>query len=346
MFGTYRTLLAPMVVAMHLGGVPSIGSYAVFGFYILSGYLMTFIMQNNYGYNSPGILRYVANRFLRIFPIYWVSILFSVALIVVLGEKFSSDYQRSMVYPRTMSDILKNIFLFFSFRDSPRLSPPTWALTVELFFYILIGIGLSKSKWLVCCWLGLSLLYHAIAVTMEFGWGNIYYSIPAASLPFATGAFIYHFKDEISGAIDAIQGKVDKSFPIIIFCALVGNGLAGYLCGQLKGFFFYTNYLLCAVMVVVLSQRKTLPLITKRFDSWMGDFSYPIYLIHFQVGLVVVFLLSKTGLDYERPHLGVMFASVPLIFITSWLFTVGVERPIERVRDRVKRIHIGMPVEK
>ena len=51
MFGTYRTLLALMIVALHLGGVPVIGGYAVFGFYILSGYLMTLIMQTSYGYS-------------------------------------------------------------------------------------------------------------------------------------------------------------------------------------------------------------------------------------------------------------------------------------------------------
>lgn len=50
MFGTYRTLLAIMLIFLHLGGMPVIGSFAVFGFYILSGYLMTLIMQNNYGY--------------------------------------------------------------------------------------------------------------------------------------------------------------------------------------------------------------------------------------------------------------------------------------------------------
>lgn len=49
MFGTYRAFLALMVVALHLGGIPKIGAYAVFGFYCLSGYLMTLIMQTNYG---------------------------------------------------------------------------------------------------------------------------------------------------------------------------------------------------------------------------------------------------------------------------------------------------------
>ena len=59
MFGTYRTLLALMVVALHLGGYRVMGAYAVFGFYILSGYLMTLIMHVSYGYSTSGFGRYV-----------------------------------------------------------------------------------------------------------------------------------------------------------------------------------------------------------------------------------------------------------------------------------------------
>ena len=55
MFGTYRILLAIMVVLLHYADVPMIGQYAVFAFFSLSGYLMTFIMQQNYGYTARGI---------------------------------------------------------------------------------------------------------------------------------------------------------------------------------------------------------------------------------------------------------------------------------------------------
>ena len=92
MFGTYRTLLAMMVVVFHLGGVYALGYYAVFGFYILSGYLMTFIMQNNYGYSLRGRASYALNRFLRIYPVYWVSAVVSLLLIYILGQQYTTYY--------------------------------------------------------------------------------------------------------------------------------------------------------------------------------------------------------------------------------------------------------------
>jgi peptidoglycan/LPS O-acetylase OafA/YrhL len=68
----------------------------------------------------------------------------------------------------------------------------------------------------------------------------------------------------------------------------------------------------------------------------MGSLSYPIYLIHYQVGLVVVAFSSWIDLDYHRPSMVVLLLSLPLILLSSWIYTVIIERPIERVRRRVK----------
>lgn len=340
MFGTYRTILALMVVAQHLGGVHVIGGYAVFGFYVLSGYLMTFIMQNNYGYTLHGLSRYAANRFLRIYPIYWVSAIFSVTLILFLGEHISSDYHRALYLPSNNIEMLKNVLLFFPDRGFPRLTPPAWALTVEIFFYILIGLGLSKNKRLVLYWLAASIIYHAIAVILGLGWEKRYFTILAASLPFSTGAFIYHYKSRILKYISSIRGLTEEYLPFIIIGGILLNWLVGLLVGYSKGIFFYSNYVLCALMVVVLSERKTLPFITKYFDKWMGDFSYPIYLIHYQVGLVIIVLLGITGIEYKRPDFMLMLVSIPMIFMISWVFIVTLEKPIELLRCRVKKVNI------
>lgn len=336
MFGTYRTFLALLVVALHLGGVPNIGAYAVFGFYALSGYLMTFIMQNNYGYTTQGVARYAINRILRIYPIYWVSVLFTQGLIWSFGSAFTSSYHAAMYLPTSLIDIANNVFLFFPFREAPRLTPPAWALTVELFFYILIGLGLSKNKRLTIVWFAVSVLYHAAAIGYQWGWGSRYYSMAAASLPFATGALIYHYRQELLALLSRHKVTSLGVFPYCVAFLIIINWAAGLMLNQSTGLFFYSNYILCALMVVVLSDKKELPFISKKFDKWMGDFSYPIYLIHYQVGMLVVVLFSATGISVARPDLILMLASVPAIFALSWLITVLLERPIEAIRSGYK----------
>lgn len=337
MFGTYRTFLALMVVALHLGGLPKIGVYAVFGFYCLSGYLMTLIMLTNYGYTASGMTKYAINRFLRIYPVYWVSILMSAALIWYLGNSFTASYQPSMYLPGNFLELFKNLIIFFPFIESPRLTPPAWALTVEVFFYILIGIGVSKSKRSTLIWVGLSLLYHAGALIFQIGWNHRYFTIFAASLPFSTGALIFHYRHECSQTINRLKGRAYNYLPYFLVSAILVNWKLGHVLNQATGIFFYSNYILCALMVVVLSDRKSLPYISKKFDKWMGDFSYPIYLIHYQVGLIVVVLFAASGIELKRPDLILMAVSIPVIFVISWIITVTVEKPIELIRSNIKK---------
>lgn len=325
-----------MVVAQHLAGIHVLGAYAVFGFYILSGYLMTSILQNNYGYSSVGVSRYALNRFLRIYPMYWVSILLSLFLIIVFGEKFASDYHEAMFIPRDLYEYFKNIFLFFPVVESPRLTPPAWALTVELCFYILIGLGVSRNKTLVVVWLLLSLVYHLAANIFRWGWENIYFSIPAASLPFATGAFIFHFKDSLRQKCRLAEGVRKVSLVLVVFTFILVNWWLGSLNGYERSLCFYINYVLCSVMVFLLSCQNTLPCVPKSIDKWVGDLSYPIYVIHYQVGMLVVAGFGYFGLSYKRPDIYVLLLSLPFIIFTAWLLVVCVERPIENIRSRIR----------
>lgn len=338
MFGTYRTLLALLVVAHHLGGVPAvIAANAVFGFYVLSGYLMTLIMHQNYGYTFYGVSKYALNRFLRIYPIYWVSIALSAIIIIFVGEQYSVNYHPSIYFPDNSSELLKNIFIFFPFRESPRLTPPAWALTVEIFFYICIGLGISKRKKFVLYWFLFSALYHMIINVARMDWDYKYTIIPAASLPFSTGAIIYHYKYEAQEFLKKIPNGLHAYIPAILFSLILLNSIAGFLINQSNAWPFYTNYILNVFMIADLSERNALPFISKTFDKLVGDFSYPIYLIHYQVGLLVVVLMSFLNIGLNRPSPALLFISAPFIFMMAWLLTIAIEQPIEMLRVWVKK---------
>ena len=103
MFGAYRTLLALFVVFFHIGHLPYLGSYAVFGFYVLSGYLMTLVMHTNYGYTLVGMTKYAVNRVLRIYPIYWLACLLSIFAIYLLGSGYAFKFHQALVIPRDVA---------------------------------------------------------------------------------------------------------------------------------------------------------------------------------------------------------------------------------------------------
>jgi len=333
MFGFYRTFLALMVVALHIGGIPWVGGYAVYAFYTLSGYLMTLIMQRTYGYDAQGVGKYVLNRFLRIYPLYWVAGLFTLALIYWLGEAYTSDFIKYMLYPMTLSDIIKNIFLLFPTVDTTRLVPPAWALTVELCFYVLIALGLSKHAKIAMIWLVLSMVYHGIA--WFAGWDR-YYSVFAASLPFAFGSVLYFYRDKVLQKCFGSTQGLSPYLPLLLLVLMAINWYIGFLLTRSHELFFYTNIVLCALMLVVLSNYKSLPWLSKKVDAYWGDFSYPIYLVHYQVALLVMYMAQQSGLDISQPSITLMWLTIPAVFVAAWLLMLLVERPIERLRTRVK----------
>lgn len=334
MFGTYRTVLALFVVVQHLGGYSDIGNYAVFGFYVISGFLMTLIMHESYGYTSKGISAYALNRVLRIYPIYWISILLSLTLIGVFGSDVSSAYHHAILFPSNISDMLKNLFLFFPTLDSIRLTPPSWALTVELFFYILIGLGLSKNRNIVYSWFFFSLGYHVVNQIFCLGWDS-YFTLIAASLPFSTGALIYHIKDRIQ-IVKRMPKSLARSFPVLLVAAIGFNWIVAYLRSDLSSVHYYINYSLCSIVVLSLAQTRDLPFINGRLDKLLGDLSYPIYLIHYQVGLLVMLLLNEIGFSVARPSTFLLVVSTPCIIVVAWIMTITLERPIEVMRSVVK----------
>jgi peptidoglycan/LPS O-acetylase OafA/YrhL len=233
-------------------------------------------------------------------------------------------------------ETLTNLLLFFPFMESPRLTPPAWALTVEIFFYILIGLGLSKNRRITLAWFLISVNYHIGALMLRVAVDYRYFPVFAASLPFSTGALIFHHRDRLAQSVRDLPGAAAPHLPVLAFSAVVANCVLAILSGYADGILFYTNYLLCALMVVVLIDRKTLPFITKRLDSWLGDLSYPTYLMHLQVGMLVLLLFSAAGVDVSRPNLLLMTASIPAVLVCAWIISVCLERPIELIRSKVK----------
>jgi peptidoglycan/LPS O-acetylase OafA/YrhL len=334
LFGSYRALLAVMVVLQHLGGVRGLGVFAVFGFFVLSGFLMTRIMHATYGYSRAGVGRFALNRCLRIYPIYWVACLLSIALVLWLGTERSTAYKENLFLPDDLESVLRNLLIVVGLDSAPSLTPPAWALTVELFYYACIGLGLSRTPRLTVLWFAASVVYVAAANLLQLPPEYQYSLIPAGSLPFAIGGLIHHFGARGLAALPPLRRPLA---PACLFALMLLNHALSREWGTLRGFGFYLNIALNALIVLCLSARTALPGISRRLDERLGSLSYPIYLIHFQAGL----LLLGLGLDMQRGELGFALVALPPIVALAGALTLLIENPIERVRERVKNAGMG-----
>lgn len=338
--GTLRFLLAMMVVIGHLFGPNEYGMYAVFGFYTISGYLMTMVMHKNYGYSLRGKTAFALNRFLRIYPAYWFAIIFSILCIQVIGSEKVTQYHQSIFIPQNHKEWIQNIFILFNNSSLPRLSPPTWALTVELFWYGAIGLGLSKTAFRTCAWFIVSIAITLIAWINGQSGTQLYFPIWAASLPFSIGAFIFH---GLGSGLLKLLNKISPAYPILIFGLIQVNFLVSFITDwNIKtnltlGAAFYINLILITCMVCFFHARVSIPERFKKTDKLFGDLSYGIYLLHWQVGLLTSTILFGTA-HHGKDVRGViaLICSLPILIFISYLLNRFVEKPIDLARHKIK----------
>jgi len=339
MFGILRTSLALMVMVYHLllANI-QIGTYAVFGFYIISGFLMTTIMHDKYGYHLQGRKRFVINRFLRLFPLYWLALLLSVLLIILLGLQNAHDFHTALFLPNTISGALSNALMIFpAWRPvsvNPNLVPPVWALTIELFFYILICLGISKTPQRVMCWFFLSLLYVGFSLYLNLPSQDRYYPVLAASLPFSMGAAIYFLKQSLT--VKRLNKVFNYSsfllFISVFFNCLVWVYLSRFELGNFIEIGFYINILLCFLLVLSIASGREILSINLALDRKIGNYSYPIYLFHISAGLIMYKLIGEKFTYLSTLGIANLVGSLFIVFFLSFCAMRYLDKRVQTFR--------------
>jgi peptidoglycan/LPS O-acetylase OafA/YrhL len=344
MFGILRTVLALMVMCQHLLDLVPLGQYAVFCFYIISGYLMTLIMHETYGYSLKGRYYFAINRALRLYPMYWFVAGLTVLLILYIGQDITRNYNPSLYLPLSADGVYQNILMIFPSLDPiyvfPRFVPAAWALTVELVFYLLICLGISKTFNRVRFWFFLSLIYVVITYALRLEDDSRYSPIMAGSLPFSIGSAVYFYSRQT--VKNGIFSKVKLS-AAWLFVLLVINCFFGLFLFRLPNSYifqelaFYTNLIISSLLVYKIAIGDNILALGERLDKFIGDFSYPIYLSHWQVGLLVSFFLFGRPL-HKLSTRGVesFLISIVIVFMFSWLLITLIDKPVQKIRKKFK----------
>lgn len=343
MFGIYRYGLAFCVVISHLweGMIGGPAAYAVWGFYCLSGYLMTLILNEKYGFTRPGLKAYAANRGLRIFPAYYAACLFMIFAYRAMPGAAMRLYP-FLHLPESLRGWLHSLTLFFPF-ENHGLVPGSTALHVELWFYLFMALGLARGKGTAIGWFLSSVLYTGWLLSRDADWVERYTSIPACSLAFSLGALIYHFRDRLP--------VIRSPWAALVAAALwwLHVRLSWELPGGPFLYGLYTSLVSSAIALVCLMrlEPKRLPHWLARLDHWAGNLSYPIYLCHFGAGIVTAWLLP----DKSRYSKSLFVTSFLLVNVMAFLVYQFVERPVQSwkfrapVRERGGRDEARRPAE-
>jgi peptidoglycan/LPS O-acetylase OafA/YrhL len=356
--GFIRLLLAISVVLSHSNSIFGFklvgGDVAVQSFFIISGFYMALVINNKYF--SPAIpfkrsyKLFITNRFLKLYPVYWViliaTIAFSFYLIDVTDGKNMGRLELFSKYPMKISTMIflvfTNIGMFFqdtilflgfhaksgglyfikNFEDSNPvvhgflMVPQAWSVGIELVFYVLAPFILRKGLKLIVPILLLSFLARLIMYTNGFNfdpWTTRF--LPFELGFFLLGAVAYHIYKYLK------DGRYGFSIGIISFITMTILIISyGWIKSDIKIFIYYGMFFLLLPYVFEFTKKS-------KIDRFLGDLSYPIYISHLFVLLVIQFAIN---IKYEDLGIYLTLFSILLSIILQF----AVVNPIEKYRQK------------
>ena len=320
--GLVRFLLAVAVVINHTGplyGLVMTDAYmAIKVFFIISGFYMALILTEKY--NGPGQTRlFFSNRFLRLFPLYWAVLFLSLG--ISLAFKFGLHTALLLGPWQTWLDKLApgtaallaaanlTIFgqdlLFFShitnagslafstdalYRATPAwfflLVPQAWTVSLELVFYALAPWLARRSTGLLLALAGASFALRALIYLADLPfdpWKQRFFPVECGF--FLLGILAYRLYAALKPV--AIPRATLWKVAGLYLAAIVGyQFLPGFMGKEL---YLYAATVLSIPFLFRLTKKMA-------FDRAIGELSYPIYITHWTVIMVVEYACGRTHL--------------------------------------------------
>lgn len=342
--GMLRVMLAFAVLLSHLP-VADIqfmgGGLAVQSFFILSGFYMALVLNDKYNDRTL----FYGNRLLRILPTYLVMLVVAAVLLFCFNASATASpglFATAYSHPATAIALgLQNLALLgqellFWFRLAPDgalvfdasgalpteqssvawqvlLVPQAWSLSMELMFYA-IAPFLARLRWhwlaaLAAASIALRLGGHLLPVDYNLWQGRFF---PTALFLFVLG-MLSHRLLPVVRRLPHATGWCAGVFVLAWTVLLPKFGLAPEPARWL------TYAVVTATIPFVFNISARL-----RFDRWIGDLSYPIYLSHLAIIGAV--------LTWAPPHPALVAISATLLL--SLFLLVVVDGPVDQWRQR------------
>jgi len=354
--GLIRALLAFTVVFAHSpwnDGVALVGGRnAVQLFYVISGFLIAHVLRTNATYLNP--ISFYANRALRIYPTYYVVLLLSLGPALLTNSPFL-DFTRHAGATATTLLTIANVTIFgqdwamfgqvvggdlslaidFTQADTPLyrglIIPQAWTLGVELTFYLLAPFLLKRSSVIVAA-LVLSLTARAWLFHVGIGatdpWS--YRFFPAELSLFLLGALANRW------GLAVWRQTLPNPQRLAQASALAVATLAALICAySMVPLPEAVKTVALIGIFVILLPLTFLHRPRGRWDRWLGELSYPVYIGHILMILVVGIVLRRLQWQMDAAALTLFNLALSIAFAS--LLNLLLERPLERLRARVRR---------
>lgn len=321
-----RGLAAVAVVAFHYLhqyphrfdrtiGAPAIldfGQYGVELFFIISGFVIFMTVER-----LEGTREFAVARFTRLYPLYWISL---AATFLVLSRSPLPDVQVSG------AQALVNITMLEGFFNVPYVDGVYWSLTVELGFYLVVGALLASRQ-------SKRTLEALLLLALGFAFANLMsrWVVLDGPLMFVDdhAKFLRHahlFAAGVAFYLLIVRNRRDS----VVFGAIALAPVIEFVDGD------RTSAVVVAVLVAVFWVAVAVKPKVLRWRPllFMGAISYALYLIHQNIGYVLIRELDSRGVA----HWISVLSTLVVVTVLAALLTRFVDGPVQRtLRTKLAR---------
>lgn len=269
-------------------------------FFVISGFVIFMTIE---AARSPADFAF--SRFSRLFPTFWVAVVLTWLL------------TRALPVPgnvRSLGEMLANLTMVHDGFGVASVDGAYWSLEVELIYYLwMLAFGalgwLRRPRVLVLVWLAVALLAAAVNATGRF-------AVPHVLMHYGLLRWIPWFSLGMTAYL-LYTGRGSTRFvaaglAMALLAMLLQNGWLDAAVGAAAG------------LAVWLASRGRLAVVGWRPLVFVGAISYPLYLIHEQLGWLLMLELQRRGLT---PWLTVG-AALLVCLLAAWALHVVVEMPV------------------
>ena len=301
------------------------GGIGVIFFFVLSGFLITYIiLEERQQTGIFNLKNFFVRRILRIWPLFYLMILVAF-LTPYLARMFGFEISNEGYSPNWLMSVLflENYKIMIS-GASPNVSPLgiMWSLCIEEHFYILWGISLFFiSMKRVPYLLGFALVTGSVVrgIYIHFGINDI--DVFSNIDYFAFGALPAYFlvtqKEKLYSFIEKISHYVKIVFLLLILVYVFAAPNIHYPF-QKKIEPLILGILFGGLLVLIIPEQNRIKLSDKNILSRLGKYTYGLYVYH----IIIINFMWKIAQNFQF-SLG-LAANALLFSLTAILITIGV----------------------
>lgn len=273
------------------------GSLGVHLFFAISGFVILMTLRRTV---VPA--DFVMSRVSRLYPTYWVAVLLSTAIVLAAGLPGHQP---------TTGEVAANLLMFHGLFGVDHVDGAYWSLEVELIFYVWMlviwSLGwLGRPMRIVLAWLAVSLAARlgAALLGFELPWTVAHLTLMKWIPWFSIGISAYviaHAERDVPLAYGAMA--------LAVLAVGIGDGWA------------YSIWAAMVAVVLLLASLGRIALLATLPFAFFGAISYPLYLIHENLGFSLMLHAENAGV---HSLLAVALAILASILV-AWLLHRTVE---------------------